>query len=100
MMIKGPGRPLLAITFLAAGAATMLAMDARQHSHSARRSATFQRLVGGLGFGPALDLSRCACSFDPRVEHACSQNLGPVTGGRHFCTEHASSIFYYPDLEP
>ena len=45
---------------------------------------SFQELVGGLGFGPALDLSRCEFSFDPRLCPGCPADLGPVPAGRCF----------------
>lgn len=61
-------------------------------SETARRSAAFQRLVGGLGCGPATDLSQCGFSFDPRLERECSFQFGPAPGGRCFCPFHASAI--------
>ncbi len=62
------------------------------------RAREFQHLVGGLGFGPALDLSRCAFSLDPRLCPDCSQNHGPIPGGIYFCPHHACSILYCPPL--
>jgi len=53
------------------------------------RTAAFQELVGGLGLGPAVDLSRCAASFDPRVSAACSWHHEPVPGASVFCSSHA-----------
>jgi hypothetical protein len=49
----------------------------------------FPELVGGLGLGAAVDLSRCAAQFDPRVEPRCSHRFGPVPGGSLFCPAHA-----------
>ncbi len=49
----------------------------------------FQRLVGGLGLGPAVDLSRCAGEFDARVEPACSHRFDPLPGGSLYCPAHA-----------
>jgi hypothetical protein len=62
----------------------------RDHAHAEE----LQRLVGGLGCGPAVDLSRCAFSFDPRLCATCSLNHGPVPGGVYFCPQHACSILY------
>lgn len=59
-----------------------------------------QRLLGGLGCGPAVDLSRCAFSFDPRLCEDCSLNHGPVPGGVYFCPQHACSILYCRPLTP
>jgi hypothetical protein len=58
----------------------------------------FQCLVGGLGLGPAVDLSRCGFSFDPRLCPDCPLNHEPVPGGIYFCPQHACSILYYPPL--
>jgi hypothetical protein len=49
----------------------------------------FQRLVGGVGLGPALDLSRCAAEFDPRAAGACSLRHDPVALGSLYCPAHA-----------
>jgi hypothetical protein len=58
----------------------------------------FQRLVGGLGFGPALDLSDCIFGFDPRLDAACAFERGPIPGGACFCPRHAGSLFCYAEL--
>ncbi|MGH7162441.1 MAG: hypothetical protein ACREID_03070 [Planctomycetota bacterium] len=49
----------------------------------------FQRLVGGLGLGPTLDLARCAREFDPRLECACGLRHDPLPAGSMFCPTHA-----------
>jgi hypothetical protein len=64
------------------------------------RGEAFQRLVGGLGFGPAVDLSDCAFGFDPRLDGSCALERGPVPGGGYFCPRHAGSVFFYPPLRP
>jgi hypothetical protein len=53
-----------------------------------------QQLVGGLGCGPAVDLSRCAFSFDPRLCPDCSLQHAPIPGGVYFCSQHGCSILY------
>jgi hypothetical protein len=65
----------------------------------AERAEAFQRLVGGLGFGPAVDLSRCAFSFDPRLCDSCPADGEPIPGGVYFCPRHACSILFYPRLQ-
>ena len=60
----------------------------------------FQQLVGGLGFGPVVDLDGCGFAFDPRLCPTCAQNLGPIPGGKYFCPHHAGSILDYPPLRP
>jgi hypothetical protein len=87
---------LLALT-AAAGAA--LTVGARPPAREEQRAEEFQRLVGGLGFGPALDLERCAFAFDPRLDPGCSEDVGPVPGGGFFCPHHACSVFDYPPCE-
>jgi hypothetical protein len=85
------------ILTLAAAAGLALSAGGRSARHEAR-SREFQRLVGGLGFGPAADLSGCAFSFDPRLCPDCPQNYGPVAGGVYFCPHHGCSILSYPPL--
>ena len=58
----------------------------------------FQHLVGGLGFGSALDLSEDAFAFDPRLDGLCEWEYGPIPGGSCFCPRHTLSIFFYPSL--
>jgi hypothetical protein len=102
-MRKGPGSPeylplgLVAILALAAGG--ILVYEARSEGAGADKAREFQTLVGGLGFGPALELSTCPNSFDPRLCAACPRNVEPIPGGQIFCPQHAGSIFYYPRLD-
>jgi hypothetical protein len=93
------GRRLLVVLTLLAGASCIVLagenIASRQH---ALRSEQFQRLVGGLGFGPALDLSGCAFGFDPRLDGSCSEDSGPLPGGACFCPRHAGAVFEYAPL--
>jgi hypothetical protein len=89
-------RLLVALLLLAGASGAVLVTEARlQHSRE-EHAAEFQRLVGGLGFGPALDLSGCAFGFDPRLDGSCAEEYGPLPGGNCFCPRHAGSILYYP----
>jgi hypothetical protein len=91
---------LLAVLLLLAGAAAaVLIEDNRMKSIRYEREKPFQRLTGGLGFGPALDLSDCPFAFDPRLDGGCQQECGPIAGGGGFCPRHAGSIFFYPPLK-
>jgi hypothetical protein len=83
-----------AILLLATLAGLVLALEARPTFDEAR-TREFHHLVGGLGFGPALDLENCEFSFDPRLCPGCSYDCGPIPGGRAFCPYHAGSIFDY-----
>ena len=87
---------LTAISILPALAVTLVAADFWPSPGRAERAEDFQRLVGGLGFGPALDVTRCARSFDPRLAPCCSDEGGPIPGGVFFCPHHAAAVFYYP----
>jgi hypothetical protein len=80
------GALLAATLFLAAAALGVLSVGSPRTADSER----FQRLVRGLGLGPAPDLARCACAFDPRVEGACSLRHEPVPFGSRFCPSHAA----------
>jgi hypothetical protein len=85
---------------LATAAGAALALDDWLPSRREERAEEFHRLVGGLGFGPALDLAGCEFGFDPRLCPACSGDCGPIAGGRFFCPHHASSTFDYAPLAP
>src|SRR4051794_18411272 len=90
---------LLALTLaLPAGAAAVLVADLPARQEREARAREFQSLVGGLGFGPAADLSRCAFSFDPRLCPGCPQERGPIPGGGYFCPYHGCSILSSPPL--
>ena len=89
---RGPAVLLALLAALTAGAAALCADDAAPGPGAAE----FQRLVGGLGFGPAADPSRCAFCFDPRLSPSCPHDFGPVPGGACFCPYHGCSVFSYP----
>ncbi len=94
-------RLLLALTLgMPAAAGALLVADRPAQRARQERAREFQGLVGGLGFGPAADLSRCAFSFDPRLCPGCPQEQGPVPGGAFFCPYHGCSVLDYPPLIP
>ncbi|MCZ6573598.1 MAG: hypothetical protein O7C98_10590 [Planctomycetota bacterium] len=88
--MKGRGPALLsaAVLLLAGAAGAVLATSSRLPAREAR-SGAFQQLVGGLGLGPQLDLSRCAAAFDARLGPPCSLRHEPVLCGSWFCPVHA-----------
>ncbi len=88
--MKGRGPALLsaAVLLLAGAAGAVLATSSRPPAREAR-SGAFQQLVGGLGLGPQLDLSRCAAAFDARLGPPCSLRHEPVLCGSWFCPVHA-----------
>jgi hypothetical protein len=97
--VESRGRGLLLVLLLlsCAAGAVLVGEDLAQRRRP-DRAEPFQRLVGGLGFGPALDLSGCAFGFDPRLDGACAEDCGPVPGGACFCPRHAGSLFEYAPL--
>jgi hypothetical protein len=92
------GSGLFFLLLLLAGAAgAVLVVEGQQRGTA--RAEQFQRLMGGVGFGPAVDLSVCAFGFDPRLDGDCALETGPVPGGACFCPRHAGSVFFFPPLE-
>jgi hypothetical protein len=89
---------LIVLSFLPIAACALLIVNAGSESARDATREEFQHLVGGLGFGPAVDLSSCSFSFDPRLCPDCQQDHGPILGGVYFCPHHACSILFYPPL--
>jgi len=79
---------LATVVVLAAAAASVVVAGA---SPPAGDAASFQRLVGGLGLGPAIDPSLCAPEFDPRLQADCSLRYEPLPAGSVFCPVHADA---------
>jgi hypothetical protein len=88
---------LLLLTALAFG---VLGIEEAFGRRQQERADEFERLVGGVGFGPATHLAGCAFGFDPRLDGRCAADYGPIPGGA--CVSHgrACSVFYYPPLAP
>jgi hypothetical protein len=99
-MNRTPAVVFTLIVVLAAGAGAALALGARRPAGAEGRARELQSLVGGLGFGPALDLERGASSFDPRLGTAGSSDWGPVPGAMYFCPFHAGSAEDSPPTGP
>ena len=97
-MSRAPAVAFAVLLALTAAAAAVLAFGARPPAGDETGAEEFQRLVGGLGFGPARDLSQCEFSFDPRLCPACPDDVGPIPGGIFFCPYHASAVADYPPL--
>jgi hypothetical protein len=89
---------IVVLLLLCVAAGAVLAGEQRVSSERHASGEAFQRLVGGLGFGPAVDLSGCAFGFDPRLDGSCAEECGPIPGGGCFCPRHAGSLFNYPPL--
>ncbi len=89
---------LVVLLLLVAGAGAVLVREGRAQAQRQAHAEEFHRLTGGVGFGPALDLSGCAFGFDPRLDGTCAEDFGPVPGGACFCPRHAGSVFFYPPL--
>ncbi|HKB03984.1 MAG TPA: hypothetical protein VKD90_17305 [Gemmataceae bacterium] len=90
-MNRGPAILLALTAALVAGAGVALAV-AGDDPTADEQVSEFHRLVGGLGGGPAIDLSRCEAAFDPRLCRHCAHETGPVPAGGSFCPHaHAHS---------
>jgi hypothetical protein len=100
MSTRGPSTVGGLILLATVAAAALLVADGPRQRRQAEEAHDFQRLVRGLGFGPALDLSDCAASFDPRLSPNCPRQDGPIPGGMYYCPQHACSIYSYPPLRP
>jgi hypothetical protein len=97
--MEARGRGLMALLALLTGATCAVVLaEGWAERRRAERSEEAQRLVGGLGFGPALDLSGCAFGLDPRLDGSCAEDCGPVPGGACFCPRHAATLIVYPPL--
>lgn len=83
------------LAVLAIGAVVVLILACRPPAEETRRNEEFQRLVGGLGFGPAISVKRCEQGFDPRLCPCCTHAVGPIPGGAVLCPYHASAVFDY-----
>jgi hypothetical protein len=90
----------VALLLLVGAAGAVLTFEGRAQRRRDRHAEQFQHLVGGLGFGPAVDLSGCAFGLDPRLDGDCAGDYGPVPGGRCLCPRHTANILYYPPLGP
>src|SRR5688572_18386931 len=84
------------IALLAAADLGPIVADPWQAAKRQTRSAAFQRLTGGLGLGPATDLSVCAFAYDPRISPACPAWSGPIAGGGWFCRCHPRVGWDFP----
>jgi hypothetical protein len=89
----------LALLVLAGAAGAALVFEELARRRASPHGEEFQRLLGGVGFGPAMDLSGCAFGFDPRLDGSCSEDRGSIPGGACFCPRHAGSLFVYPPLQ-
>jgi hypothetical protein len=98
--MESPARSLLLLLLLLSGAAgAVLVVESRRGDELPAHAASFQRLVGGLGFGPALQWSACTSDLDPRLEDGCALDYGPIAGGGYFGSGRLDSIFFYPPLQ-
>ena len=54
----------------------------------ARASLELYRTLDVPGLGRAVDLSRCAAAFDPRLGSPCELRYGPLPGTQALCPDH------------
>ena len=87
---------LVVLLLLAISAAALLTAEEQAQAAHQARDEDFERLVGGLGFGPALDLSDGASAFDPRLGGGGDDPM-PAPGGAYFFARRAASLFAGPE---
>jgi len=97
-LVDRPGWILGGAAVVVVAAVAAVASDSLRHARRFHRAEQFQTLVGGLGVGPAVDLSHCAYCFDPRHSTGCRENVGELPGGVAFCPYHGFSVLYYPPV--
>ena len=96
MNVKLPTRAswlMIGTTTLTCCAGFLVARDTWLPDRRTASSREFQRLVGGLGMGPAITLHLCESSFDTRLAPNWRAAHQPLVCGEYFCPQHASSIF-------
>lgn len=79
-------------------ATALVTADAIQGPADTGRSADFQRLVGGLGLGPAINLSTCQPAFDLRIGEECPSGIEYLPGNGGFCPHHVCSVISWPGV--
>jgi hypothetical protein len=87
MTIRRTDALTLAVLALAATATAAVAVRSARPARERADSREFQRLVHGLGLGPATDLSRDESAFDPRVGAVCPERFHPILAGDAFCPD-------------
>jgi len=92
MRIRRTDALALAVLALAAGAAVAVATGAARPARQVADGREFQRLVRGLGLGPATDLSRDESAFDPRIGAVCPERFHPIPAGDAFCPDRAAGM--------
>jgi len=97
-MTRKPTALLITVMLLVLTAGSIVLVGDRNEATMAEAE-EFQQLVGGLGFGPALEIDRAPEAFDPRLAARCADNLGPLPGTSVLCPYQACSIFAYPPLD-
>jgi hypothetical protein len=93
-----PNLVMIAIGTLTLLAAVVLFRDAAPTRHRVEISEDFHRLVGGLGFGPVLDLSQGSGSFDPRLDGEWLDANERLDSPAQFGPLNPLSIFHYSPL--
>ncbi|MFL5244979.1 MAG: hypothetical protein ACJ8FY_22990 [Gemmataceae bacterium] len=89
----------LALLVLASVSGAILIAESHSQDGRQKHAEEFQNLVGGLGFGPSVDLSGPAFVFDPRLVESSFPLESPFPLGHYLGRGQAMSIFYYPTPE-
>jgi len=83
---------MASLVVMASIVVSMLVVDQRRIERHRAAATDFQKLVGGLGFGPDTNWETCAHRFDPRVTGDCIYSSGPLPGGAAFCPYDSVSL--------
>jgi hypothetical protein len=84
-------RLLVAVGLLCAGAAAAVVAGGATDGAARDAHRSFQRAVGGLGLGTALDLAEGVHAFDPRLGIG-SRTTGPTIGDRAWLPLHGEPL--------
>lgn len=93
-------RLLIVVAILVIAAGTAVGRCCRPASARPVASAGFQQLVGGLGFGPTVELSTCPVQFDPRLETTCNAHTGAIPAGGLLCPGCGRFLFSFSRGHP
>lgn len=96
----GPAALLILVLVLVLAVALCWTIDAGYQEQRCQTDFEFQQLVGGIGMGPAIDLSACAFAFDARLACTCRSMQEPLPGGQEFCPHHTAAVLALPLTGP
>jgi hypothetical protein len=85
---RAPDAVLLGTLVLVVGAAAAVVGSAPGDEQSLS-AGELRGLLGGVGLGRAVDMSRCASAFDGRLFGRCDLRYSPLPGVDALCPDHS-----------